>query len=85
MSFLNLVSAKRNRSDNFEADDIELLVGLVSEHTDIDSTKFEARRQVSDVKSLRERFKICFIARPGSQSLPNLMQIVQESNGTSER
>jgi hypothetical protein len=44
-----ITSAKRNRSDNFEVDDIELLLGLVSEHTDIDSQKLDARKQVNKI------------------------------------
>lgn len=37
---------KRNRSDNFDVDDIELLLGLVSEHTSqIDSNNFELKKQ----------------------------------------
>lgn len=39
-------SRKRNRSDNFEVNDVELLLGLVSEHTDLlDSPKLEMKKQ----------------------------------------
>ncbi|KAG5681977.1 hypothetical protein PVAND_011376 [Polypedilum vanderplanki] len=43
-----MTTHKRNRSDNFEPDDIELLVSLLSEHTDIDSPKLDAKKQAWD-------------------------------------
>lgn len=43
-------SRKRNRSDNFDVDDIELLLGLVNEHSDIlDSPKIETKKEGNDL------------------------------------
>ncbi|CAG9802058.1 unnamed protein product [Chironomus riparius] len=43
-------SRKRNRSDNFDVDDVELLLGLVNEHTDmLDSPKIETKKEGWDI------------------------------------
>jgi len=43
-------SRKRNRSDNFDVDDIELLLGLVNEHSDmLDSPKVETKKEGNEL------------------------------------
>lgn len=45
---MSLVSAKRNRSDNFEPEDVDLLLVLVNEHSkEIDSPKVEIKKKVN--------------------------------------
>ena len=40
------VTRKRNRSDNFDVDDVEILLGLVNEHSDmLDSIKPETKKE----------------------------------------
>lgn len=46
---MSLVSAKRIRNDNFEPEDVDLLLGLVNEYSkDIDNPKIEIKKQVSE-------------------------------------
>lgn len=41
-------SVKRNRADNFEPEDVDLLLSLVNEHSkEIDDPKIETKKMVS--------------------------------------
>lgn len=47
-------SAKRNRNDNFDPQDIDLLLGLLEEHSVlIDSAKLDEKQKVCKVRALK--------------------------------
>jgi hypothetical protein len=46
---MSLVSAKRNRNDNFQGEDVDLLLSLVNEYSkEIDNPKIEVKKMVSE-------------------------------------
>lgn len=50
---MSLISSKRSRSDNFEPEDVDLLLGLVNEFTkDIDNPKIEVKKMVRKSREL---------------------------------
>lgn len=82
-------SRKRNRSDNFDVNDVELLLSLVQEHTELlDSTKLELKKQGKKHFHANRRVTsnepiLCFLfIQDGNRYRPSLMITAPASNVT---